>query len=174
MTVLSLLFLFLQLVRQPKQSLKTIPPKQMYAMLNPTLFERNKLDEIASQKLLPFIFDEHHKPLLRDDTDSFETQNCKAMGSWQLESHPSCNLVHEIGDTDKTLLSNGSYRDTWLVFWDKSAFAMKTLVFEDDMSARNLERHKRDAVIMSMLTSSIYIPDIYAHCELNTFNSTYF
>ncbi len=164
-----LLLLFcssLQIMRPLKEAQEQSYPKQMYLIHHPDVYESNNLSKDTTfEGLLPFVFDEKHESLLSDNTDIFETHDCKAMDLWQLESHPSCNLLHEIRDIDRKLLSSGSYRDTWLVRHDKTAFAVKTLVFEDEMSARNLERHRRDAVIMSMLTSSIHIPNIYAHCK---------
>ena len=121
---------------------------------------------ITNNTLLPAYYEEKRQFLLRDDTDQFEVGDCKAMGNWQLESHPTCNMLHEVNDYLATkLLSSGSYRDTWLTHWNGVEYALKTLTSEDDMKARNLERHRRDAIIMSMLSSSLHIPNIYAHCE---------
>jgi hypothetical protein len=124
-----------------------------------------------NKTLLPTFFDdENYKSKLRDNTDDFEVGDCKAMGQWQLEIHPSCNMLHEINERSNNyletrLLGSGSYRDTWLIHWNGVAYAMKTLVSEDDVSARNLERHRRDSVAMSVLSPSIYIPNIYAYCK---------
>jgi hypothetical protein len=120
---------------------------------------------VTNNMLLPAYYEEKRQFLLRDDTDQFEVGDCKAMGNWQLESHPTCNMLHEVNDYLTTkLLSSGSYRDTWLIHWNGVEYALKTLTSEDDMKARNLERHRRDAIIMSMLSSSLHIPNIYAHC----------
>ena len=120
-------------------------------------------------KLYPFIFNEHHRSRLRNDVDSFEEGDCKAIGAWQLQYDPTCNMLHEVSqrsnDYQNTkLLSNGSYRDTWMMKWHDSTYAMKTLKSSNELSLRNLDRHRRDAVIMSMLSSSIHIPNIYANC----------
>lgn len=112
-----------------------------------------------------------HKLKFKDNSESFETSECKAMGKWQLDSYPNCNMIHEINQLNNDyvstkLLSSGSYRDTWLIRWTNGdLFVMKTLVYEDEMSSRNLDRHRRDAVIMSQLKLSIHIPNIYAHCK---------
>jgi len=126
---------------------------------------------IVNMRLQPSIFNEIHRSKLRDNTDSFESETCRAMGTWQLQRHPNCNMLHEVSQRSNDfiatkLLSSGSYRDTWLIYWNGVSYAMKTLVSEDEMSARNLDRHRRDAIIMEMLSSSIHIPNIYAHCTL--------
>ena len=157
------------------KSTERIQPK-IFILPNQEPFTRlkNYTNPMDNETLLPFLFDEHHKAKIRDDTDPFEVGDCKAMGSWQLEYHPNCNMIHEISERSNDyrgtyFLSNGSYRDTWLVHWNGMPYAMKSLVSDDKMSARNLERHRRDAVIMSMLGSSVHIPNIFAHCKFINF-----
>lgn len=160
------LFSCLSSLRRSHQLLEQIPPKQLH-LFNHTFNEEMKQNKFINfnDDLLPFDFIEQYEPKMKDDTDSFESEDCKPMGQWQLESLPSCNAVHEVRGSERKLISSGSYRETWLVLVNGAAFAMKTLVFQDSVSARNLDRHRRDAVIMSKLTSSIHIPNIYAHCK---------
>ena len=160
------LYLCLNLLRRSCQSLEQIPPKQLH-LFNHTFNEEMRKNKFRTfnHDLLPFDFIEQYEPKMIDNTDNFESEECKPMGQWQLESLPNCNVVHEFRGSERQLISSGSYRETWLILENDVAFAMKTLVFQDSVSARNLDRHRRDAVIMSKLTSSIHIPNIYAHCK---------
>lgn len=159
-------YLFLMLVNSNGKESKTL--RKNFPRC--TMLSSEKCIMNYNTPLLPFFYVENHKSKLRDNTDELEVGDCKAMGQWQLQSYPNCNLLHEISEKsnnyrDTKLLANGAYRDTWLIHWNGVPYAMKTLVSTDEMSARNLDRHRRDAIAMSMLSSSIHIPNIYAHCK---------
>lgn len=98
--------------------------------------------------------------------------DCVPMGQWQLELHTNCNMIHEIGERSEDLSyetklkSNGSYRETWLIYWNDEAFALKALKLRrEEKDALYFDRHRQDAVVSSMLTPSKHIPNIYAHCK---------
>ena len=116
----------------------------------------------------------------RDDDDDDEAKDklpeidhdCVPMGQWQLELHTNCNMIHEIGERSEDLSyetklkSNGSYRETWLIYWNDEALALKALKLRrEEKDALYFDRHRQDAVVSSMLTSSKHIPNIYAHCK---------
>ena len=99
--------------------------------------------------------------------EEFETNSCKAMHSWQLESYPNCNAVHETNMYEVAYISNGAFRDVWkMQDIDGGNFVMKTLTWRKDYVHREYDRHRRDAVAMSLLASSEHIPNIYANCKL--------
>jgi hypothetical protein len=178
-SMIVLLVVMFKVVSSPRgsssKSIKTLYPKNLhlphqedlsYAVIIPQNEERLQSFNLLFEHNL-----QNHKLKFKDNSESFETEECKAMGKWQLELYPNCNMIHEINQLNNDyrstkLLSSGSYRDTWLIQWSYGdLFVMKTLVYEDDMSSRNLDRHRRDAVIMSKLKLSIHIPNIYAHCK---------
>jgi hypothetical protein len=115
--------------------------------------------------------------------DDFEEDDCKAQYAWQLETHPNCNLLHEVplnnfqlDNKEKTahtervrLIANGYWRDVWRLTDTSSSRSasptvMKTLRYEHDYEERNADRHRRDAIAMEKLTSSPYVMDVYAFC----------
>jgi hypothetical protein len=108
----------------------------------------------------------HGKP------DRFEHDDCVAQYNWQKTSNPTCNLLYEKDLTDlkeymlsnQRLIANGYWRDVWKSFdpWSKSV--LKTMRYEHEYVPRNYDRHRRDAVAMEQLTSSLNVVDIYGYC----------
>lgn len=106
----------------------------------------------------------------------FITNDCIQQYEWQLESHPTCNSVHEVNifDEELTIIGKGSYRDVWS--WqhffvvprrseiDIEQVVLKTLRYNHDFTPLNTERHRIDAVSLDRLASSEFIIDIYASC----------
>mmetsp|Transcript_22236 Transcript_22236/g.33125 ORF Transcript_22236/g.33125 Transcript_22236/m.33125 type:complete len:469 (-) Transcript_22236:279-1685(-) len=108
--------------------------------------------------------------------DPFPPDNCVAQNDWQLKSYPSCSDLHEIGLHDLVrqmkdhnngnLVGGGNYRDTWLVKdMTGKKLALKTLVYDDDFSKRNEDRHRRDALVSEQMTSYPSVVDIFGYCS---------
>jgi hypothetical protein len=71
--------------------------------------------------------------------------------------------------TSLKFLSCGYWRDVWQLtdYRDKDRLeriVLKTQRYEHDLTARNYDRHRRDAVASERLTSSPFIMDIYGYC----------
>jgi len=97
--------------------------------------------------------------------ESFETGNCKAMHQWQVEAYPTCNKLHEIDPNELHYVASGGFRDVFaLEDWNGTIVAVKTLLAESSYTYRQYDRHRRDAIAMSLLTSSKHIPNIYGYC----------
>ena len=115
--------------------------------------------------------------------DKFETKDCKAQYPWQLTSIPTCNTFHEVGmrvgTSDKNtlatpvaLINNGYWRDVWKVEDHSNGgddkhvetIILKTQRAEHEFTARNMDRNRRDALVMEHLTASPWILDIYGFC----------
>jgi serine/threonine protein kinase len=68
-------------------------------------------------------------------------------------------------------ISSGMWRDVWSVTprWipsvpNKERAVLKMIKPEHDVNSRNLDRHRRDAMVMERLTSSPNVVSIYGHC----------
>jgi len=97
--------------------------------------------------------------------ENFEKGNCKAMHSWHMEAYPTCNMLHETDMSHLDHAGRGGFRDVWaLQGWDGTKIAVKTLTNRKDFTWREYDRHRRDAVAMSLLTSSKHVPNIYGFC----------
>ena len=116
--------------------------------------------------------------------DPLETEDCRAQYSWQIESKPNCNTIHEIDLTmiasDKSLsmefIDEGYWRDVWMIeqaIYDGSeesaAIVLKTQRYMHDFVERNLDRNRRDAVAMEHLTASPWILNVYGFCATSGF-----
>jgi hypothetical protein len=108
--------------------------------------------------------------------DRFETSKCKAQYDWQKTSFVNCNTVHEV-DMVKPIsldmkigearhVGNGFWRDVWSIPEEitNQYRVLKTIRLEHEMTPRNFERHRRDAMAMERLSSSPLVVDIYAFC----------
>lgn len=102
--------------------------------------------------------------------DEFEDGDCKAQYQWQLESYPTCNLLHEqelglLVKDEVQLLGHGYWRDVWKVIdGDQEVYVLKTLRYEHDFEDRNYDRHRRDALAMLRMTASPNVINIYSYC----------
>lgn len=97
---------------------------------------------------------------------------------WQEFNFPTCNDVHEIdlasiverqgqrvADVPLGYLSSGLWRSVWAV--DPrlgEPVVIKMMKQQHDVTDRNLDRHRRDALVMERLTSSPYVVDIHGFC----------
>ena len=99
---------------------------------------------------------------------------------WQEYNFPNCNDIHEI-DLPSVLsapddddhhrpylgyVSSGLWRSVWSVNprGPDEAIVLKMMELEHDVTARNFDRHRRDALTMEMLSSSPYVVDGYGFC----------
>ena len=118
---------------------------------------------------------------LNRQSDEFETSTCKAMFPWQLQSFPTCNSIHEIDmvhgslrghdrrpyDPRLWLLTAGFWRDVWRLdhsTWQDERVVLKTLRYMHSVTQRNLDRNRRDALIMERLSQSPWILNVYSYC----------
>jgi len=119
--------------------------------------------------------------------DVFETYDCKAQHAWQLQTFPTCNPIHEIDmpsksrrDPDQnqnqtiTILNHGYWRDVWVMRKNShdNEVVLKTMRFMHNVTARNFDRNRRDALVMERLSSSRWVLDVYSFCA-NTGLSEY-
>jgi serine/threonine protein kinase len=98
---------------------------------------------------------------------------------WQERNYPNCNEVHEI-DLASVLVASARARDRvdtgyvasglWRSVWAVDArlgsdpVVLKMMKSEHEVNARNLDRHRRDGLVMEQLSSSPYVVDIYMYC----------
>ena len=120
--------------------------------------------------------------------EEFESEDCKAMTSWQKQAYPTCNIIHQVDLSNFFLerwttsassitqnkpleqvrfLANGGFRGVWKIHANvtQTPFVLKTLVQGTAHSYRHYDRHRRDALTTSLLQSSKHIPNIYAYCS---------
>ena len=98
---------------------------------------------------------------------------------WQTFNFPNCNDLHEIDPRSylkkrydpeiqpSGFIADGHWRTVWAV--QPRSLANETLVLkvmksEHDVNDRNFDRHRRDALVMERLTSSLYVVNIYGFC----------
>jgi hypothetical protein len=123
--------------------------------------------------------------------DPLETEECQVQYQWQKDSKPTCNDVHELdmnafyfvanhaspgekgqshGDLEEErlrLVASGGWRDVWAFFpqqFKMHPYILKTLRYDIEVVPRNIDRHRRDALVMERLSSSPNIVDIYSFC----------
>ena len=116
--------------------------------------------------------------------EDIDEKHCKIPNNWQKTSSPTCNSIHENDmssffnvkgkyvEERLLLLDHGFFRDIW-VFKDdneKEAMVLKTLRYAHDLTERNFDRHRRDALVMDRLTSSNHIAQIYSFCGNSIFS----
>jgi hypothetical protein len=96
---------------------------------------------------------------------------------WQEFTFPTCNEVHAIdllgvaehsGNKDNPMdfVGQGLWRSVWAVDSADGATraVLKMMKMKHIVDSRNLDRHRRDALVMERLTSSPYVVDIYSYC----------
>lgn len=106
---------------------------------------------------------------------------------WHLYSYPTCNDIYEVDlpsivrQSRYALLDGSSENRTmplgyvakglWRSVWSVNPRAvmtepivLKTMQKEHELTDRNYDRHRRDAIVMEQLTSSPYVVDIYGFC----------
>ena len=97
--------------------------------------------------------------LLDDDEDD---DDCTPE-PWHEDHYPNCNDIH--AHRLASHLANGLWRDVFIVTHDfENAAVMKMMKKEHEVTLRNWDRHRRDAVVMEQLAGSPYVVDIYGYC----------
>ncbi len=120
----------------------------------------------------------------RARAESFETDTCTLPYEWLSNSLPTCNNLHENDLTQffntgeqkieerLLLLDHGFFRDIWTFKSQSggSTFVLKTLRQVHELTERNFDRHRRDALLMEHLTSSNHVAQIYSYCGNSIFS----
>ena len=96
--------------------------------------------------------------------------HCKPT-EWQTTHYVTCPTLHEydlpqlLGDTYNHI-GQGLWRSVWSISsFDKQEYAvMKIMRPEHDVNMRNFDRHKRDAIVMEMLTGNDNVVNAYGFC----------
>ena len=108
--------------------------------------------------------------------------------SWHLYNYPTCNDIYEVDLPDIVrqsryaqykgrpannhtmplgYVAKGLWRSVWSVNPRSvmtEPIVLKTMQKEHELTNRNYDRHRRDAIVMEQLTSSPYVVDIYGFC----------
>lgn len=104
-----------------------------------------------------------------------EEEECQSIYSWENDSYPSCNTMHEVGwissigkDTGSVqsqLINNGLWRDVWkLTELGSHNVALKTLRYEQEFKKFVYNSQRIDAILMEKLTASENVASIYGFC----------
>ncbi|GKY96180.1 hypothetical protein MPSEU_000577800 [Mayamaea pseudoterrestris] len=75
------------------------------------------------------------------------------------------HLVHSSPSPEPGYLSAGLWRSVWVVYPRdaKTPTVLKMMKPEHPVDDRNMDRHRRDAIVMERLTSNHFVASIYAH-----------
>jgi len=111
----------------------------------------------------------------RSQADAVYTKECQPQYHWQTYVYPTCNALHEFdlaslnnhGKEVVRLVANGYWRDVWIVTEVATGMkrVVKTLRYEHDLTPRNYDRNRRDAMALERLTSSKHVVDVYGYCS---------
>jgi serine/threonine protein kinase len=102
--------------------------------------------------------------------------------AWHAYSFPTCNDIHEV-DLRRILkvrtahpksvphqrlgyVSAGLWRSVWAVFArnETEVSVLKVMKGEHEVDRRNVDRHRRDALVMERLTAAPNVVDMYGFC----------
>lgn len=131
--------------------------------------------------------DENFQKELRDSKkykkempEQREKNGCKLPFEWQRRYIPTCNCIHEYDftsfymesstgvDEHRRLVASGFWRDVWKIQDEgipkQSWVAAKTLRTIHPYTARNLDRHRRDALATARTSSSPFTINMFAFC----------
>lgn len=147
-------------------------------------------------------FMSHNDQLLMvDPGDSWQAphQHCLPKASWQTQSNPNCNTIHEINlvaastdvpsvkappEDSLLVLGEGWFRTTWRLdrtmprtaINDKEkktppeSVVLKTLRIAREYLSEYYELHRRDAVAMERLTASPFVVNVFGYCGQSAIN----
>ena len=113
-----------------------------------------------------------------------EVQSCSFIADWQGNrgGYPTCNTIHELGmnmgenrqDTPTPQrikhLASGGFKDVWAVILEDDSLddiVLKTSVYHRDFTERDLDRHRRDALVMERATSSPHVLNLHSYCSFS-------
>lgn len=101
-------------------------------------------------------------------------RHCQPMKSWQTQSFPTCNSIHEVVSSNPfelDYLGAGGWRYTF-AHLTMTELVIKLFALEDhkdyEYDPRSYEIHRVDALVSERLTASNFIMDIYGHCGLTS------
>lgn len=119
------------------------------------------------------------KKYKREMPQQRDTRECKLPFNWQRKYIPTCNCIHEhdftgfyresstVVEENIRLIASGFWRDVWKIqdlglpgTW----IAAKTLRTVHPYTARNLDRHRRDALATERTSSSPFTMNMFAFC----------
>jgi hypothetical protein len=124
---------------------------------------------MASELFLDSLFNSRDYSYQR--ADPMETADCTQQYPWQSQAYPTCNQLHELPNLKWKYLANGFWRDVWTVPGTSSRNAarthvvLKTMRFEHDLTLRNYDRNRRDAMAMERLSANSYVAGVYGYCS---------
>ena len=144
-----------------------------------------------------------HNDQLRmvDPGDSWQTphQHCLPKASWQVQSNPNCNTIHEVNlvaaaadvpsiksppEDSLLVLGEGWFRTTWRLDrilpqsvsdgevkkTQQESVVLKTLRIAREYLSEYYELHRRDAVAMERLTASPFVVNVFGYCGQSAIN----
>lgn len=130
---------------------------------------------MASDQYLEDLLDS--KDYGKSLVEPLEIDDCVAQYEWQISMRVDCNSIHEIdlanpmvptmGEKGEAYRVGGGYwRDVWAIpnGARREQQIFKTIRYTHEITPRNLDRHRRDAVAMERLVSSPHVVDIYGFC----------
>jgi serine/threonine protein kinase len=110
-----------------------------------------------------------------------ESTGCPLIAEWQDKTgaFPTCNMLHEVGlhmgrqragDHRIEHLAQGGFKDVWKVRLEddtRAEFVLKTSIYDIKFSPRDLDKHRKDALIMEQTTASPYVLNMYSYCAFS-------
>jgi hypothetical protein len=110
-----------------------------------------------------------------------EITGCPFIADWQKNTgaFPTCNMLHEVGlhmgeqragDHRIEHLAQGGFKDVWKVRLEDDTpaeYVLKTSLYDIHFSPRDLDKHRKDALIMGQTTASPYVLNMYAYCAFS-------
>jgi serine/threonine protein kinase len=183
--------------QQPTSHAAHFPPRMVFwdvkkSSENNHFPQKRLLDPVASFMALA----EAH--LRNDPGDAWQPhhEHCLPKASWQTQSYPNCNTIHEISvasaaaevasnaahiaeEDALAVLGEGWFRTTWR--YDRTlprttnvtnveSVVLKTLRIARDYLSEYYELHRRDAVAMERLTASPFVVNVYGYCGQSAIN----
>jgi len=117
--------------------------------------------------------------------ESMYTDECEPQYRWQTSVYPTCNLVHEFADLTKLsypspppfspgrdrewgrLIANGFWRDVFILYEEVTDQyrVTKSLRYGHELTDRNYDRNRRDAMALERLTASHLVVNIFGYCS---------
>jgi serine/threonine protein kinase len=110
-----------------------------------------------------------------------ENTDCPFIADWQenTSAFPTCNILHEVGlhmggqragDHRIEQLAHGGFKDVWKVRLEDDTpaeYVLKTSKYDIKFSPRDLDLHRKDALIMGQTTASPYVLNMYSYCAFS-------
>ena len=195
-----------EMEKSPDQLMpRRFPPRVMYWTGESTWKNQQQHSATASPErqidALASFMSHNDQLLLIDRGDSWQTphQHCLPKASWQTQSNPNCNTIHEINLVDSSadapsvknppedsllVLGEGWFRTTWRLdrimprtassngekVIPQESVVLKTLRIAREYLSEYYELHRRDAVAMERLTASPFVVNVFGYCGQSAIN----